>query len=61
MLQYKNTKTNSLFNVPDNLKIQDVDDWAYVIKMMIYNDERLIKNATQKLANCLIQIKRKQM
>lgn len=60
MLQYKNTKTNSLFNVPDNLKIQDVDDWAYVIKMMIYNDERLIKNATQKLANCLMQIKRKQ-
>lgn len=57
MLQYKNTKTNSLINIPENLKLQDVDDYTYLIKMMIYHDEQLIKNEAQKLVNCLTQVK----
>lgn len=32
MLRYQNTKTNSLINIPDNIKIKDVDDYAYLIK-----------------------------
>lgn len=57
MLQYKNTKTNSFINIPDNIKLKDVDDYAYLIKMMIYHDEFLIKDKAQKLANCLTQVK----
>ena len=59
MLRYQNTKTKSLINVPDNIKIKDVDDWAYIIKMMIYHDELLIKQKQQQLVNCLTQVKQK--
>lgn len=57
MLQYKNTKTNSLINIPDNIELKDVDDYAYLIKMMIYHDDYLIKDSAQKLVNCLTQVK----
>lgn len=57
MLQYKNSKTNSLIQIPE-LTLKDVNDYTYLIKIMIYNDERLIKNKMQKLANCLSQVKR---
>lgn len=57
MLRYQNTKTNSLINVPDNIKIKDVDDYTYLIKMMIYHDEWLIKQKQQQLVNCLVQVK----
>lgn len=57
MLRYQNTKTNSLISIPDNIKIKDVDDYAYLIKMMIYHDEWLIKQKQLQLANCLKQVK----
>ena len=59
MLRYQNTKTNSLINIPDNIKIKDVDDYAYLIKMMIHHDEQLLKNKQQQLLNCLIQVKQR--
>ena len=59
MLKYRNAKTNSLINVPDDLKLSDVDDYAHLIKMMIYHDNYLIKDKMQKLANCLVQVKEK--
>ena len=59
MLRYQNTKTNSLINIPDNTKIKDVDDYAYLIKMMIYHDEWIIKQKNQQLLNCLIQVKQR--
>ena len=61
MLRYQNSKTNSLINIPDDIKIKDVDDWAYIIKMMIYNDERLIKQKQQELVNCLTNVKNKKI
>lgn len=57
MLEYRNSKTDSLIRIPDDLELQDIDDYAYLIKMMIYNDKRLIKNKIQKLVNCLSQVK----
>ena len=59
MLRNKKKKTGSLLNFPGELKLKDVDDYAYLIKMLISNDERLIKNKQQKLANCLIQVKKR--
>ena len=59
MLEYKNTKTNSLISIPDNIKLSDVDNYAYLIKMMIYHDNYLIKDKIQKLANCLVKLKEK--
>ena len=57
MFRYQNTKTNSLISIPDNIKIKDVDGYAYLIKMMIYHDEWLIKQKQQELVNCLTQVK----
>lgn len=57
MLEYRNTKTNSLIHIPDDLKLSDVDNYAYLIKMMIYHDNYLIKDKMQKLVNCLVQVK----
>lgn len=59
MIRYQNSKTNSLINIPDDIKIKDVDDYAYLIKLMIYHDEWLIKQEQQRLVNCLTQIKQK--
>lgn len=58
MIEYQNTKTNSLIRIPENIKIQDVDDYSYLIKRMIHHDNCLIKNRAQKLVNCLTQVKR---
>ena len=59
MLRYQNRKTNSLINIPDDVKIKDVDDYAYLIKIMIHHDELLIKQKNQQLLNCLIQVKQR--
>ena len=59
MLRYQNTKTNSLINIPDDIKISNVDDYAYLIKMMIYHDEWLVKQKIQELVNCLEQVKQR--
>lgn len=56
MLRYENKKTRALLNIPDEQKISDIDDWAYLIKMMIYNDERVIKNNMTKLAIVLKEV-----
>lgn len=61
MLRYENTKTKSLLIIPDNLDIKDIDDYAYLMKMMVYNDKRIIKNRMQDLANCLVQVKEKKV
>lgn len=58
MLEYKNSKTNSLLRIPNEQSIADIDDYAYLIKMMIYQDKKIIKNEIQKLANCLVQIRK---
>lgn len=57
MLKYENCKTKSLLNVPGNLKMSEVADWAYIIRMMIWNDERLVKHQMTKLATSLNNLK----
>lgn len=57
MLRYENRKTNSLINIPEEMNLSNIEDYTYLIKMMIYNDEKIIKNKMQQLVNCLEQIK----
>ena len=57
MLRYENRKTNSLINIPEEINLSNIEDYTYLIKMMIYNDEKIIKNKMQQLVNCLEQIK----
>lgn len=57
MLRYENRKTNSLINIPEDINLSNIEDYTYLIKMMIYNDEKIIKNKMQQLVNCLEQIK----
>lgn len=57
MLRYENRKTNSLINIPEEIDLSNIEDYTYLIKMMIYNDEKIIKNKMQQLVNCLEQIK----
>lgn len=56
MLEYKNKKTGSLLHMPGEISINEMDDYSYLIKMMIYNDNRIIKNKMQGLVNCLTQV-----
>lgn len=60
MLRYENRKTNSLINIPEEINLSNIEDCTYLIKMMIYNDEKIIKNKMQQLVNCLEQIKNKE-
>lgn len=57
MLRYENRKTNSLINIPEEITLSNIEDYTYLIKMMIYHDEKIIKNKMQQLVNCLEQIK----
>ena len=57
MLRYENRKTNSLINIPEEINLSNIEDYTYLINMMIYNDEKIIKNKMQQLVNCLEQIK----
>lgn len=50
MLRYENKKTGSIFNIPDEIKIEDMDSWNYCIKRLIKNDEKIIKKQATKLA-----------
>lgn len=59
MLRYENEKTNSLINIPERITLSDIEDYTYLIKMMIYHDEKIIKNKMQQLVNCLEQIRTK--
>lgn len=59
MLRYENRKTNSLINIPEEINLSNIEDYTYLIKMMIYNDEKIIKNKMQQLVNCLEQIKKR--
>lgn len=56
MLRYENKKTGSVLNIPEDIKIKDVNDYSYLIRMMIYNDERIIKKQVIKLTNSLRNI-----
>ena len=53
MLRYENKKTGSLLNFPDEQTISGIDDVAYLIKIMIWNDERVMKNNITKLVTVL--------
>lgn len=57
----KTKKTGSLLNVPGEQKISEIDDWGQIIKLMIYNDERIIKSNLKKLATVLNNIKEAKM
>lgn len=57
MLRYENRKTNSLINIPEEITLSNIEDYTYLIKMMLYHDEKIIKNKMQQLVNCLEQIK----
>lgn len=57
MLRYENGKTNSLINIPEEITLSNIEDYTYLIKMMLYHDEKIIKNKMQQLVNCLEQIK----
>lgn len=59
MLRYENRKTNSLINIPEEITLSNIEDYTYLIKMMLYHDEKIIKNKMQQLVNCLEQIKNK--
>lgn len=59
MLEYKNKKTGSLWHMPGDIRINEMDDYSHLIKLMIYNDNRIIKKKMQELANCLVQVKEK--
>lgn len=59
MLEYKNSKTGSLWHMPGDIRINEMDDYSHLIKLMIYNDNRIIKKKMQELANCLVQVKEK--
>ena len=59
MLRYENKKTNSLINIPEKITLSNIEDYTYLIKMMIYHDEKIIKNKMQQLVNCLAQIRTK--
>ncbi len=61
MLRYENRKTNSLINIPEEINLSNIEDYTYLIKMMIYNDEKIIKNKMQQLVNCLEQIKNRRI
>lgn len=50
-LIYRNKKTNSYINYLD-----DVEGFSYLIKMMKYNDERILKIQRQKLVNVLTNL-----
>ena len=56
MLRYENKKTGSLLNIPDEQKISDMDDWSQMIKLMIWNDNRLMKEKMTQLATVLNNI-----
>lgn len=56
MLKYENKKTGSVFNIPGEIKIEDMNSWNYCIKRMIENDKKLIKKQTTKLATTLKNI-----
>ena len=58
MLRYENKKTGTLLNIPEEQRIEDVDDWMYIIKMLVYNDKRLIKEKMTNLVNVLSKIKK---
>lgn len=57
MLRYENRKTNSLINIPEEINLSNIEDYTYLIKMMIYHDEKLVKNKIRQIVNCLEQIK----
>ena len=55
MLRYENKKTGSLLIMPEQ-KLSNIEDDAYLLKIMVYNDERIIKNRMTDLATVLQEV-----
>ena len=43
--------------MPGEISIKEMDDYSYLIKLMIYNDNRIVKSKMQGLVNCLVQVR----
>lgn len=52
LLNYKNEKTNSYINFPID-SIQDIETFNYLAKLINNQDDKVIKNNMQRLANVL--------
>ena len=61
MLEYKNNKMGSLWRMPGEISLSEMDDYSHLIKLMIYNDNRIVKNKMQALANCLVQVRERRL
>lgn len=61
MLEYKNNKTGSLWRMPGEISLSEMDDYSHLIKLMIYNDNRIVKNKMQELTNCLVQVRERRL
>lgn len=47
--------------MPGEISISEMDDYSYLIKLMIYNDNRIVKNKMQELTNCLVQVRERRL
>ena len=56
MLRYENKKTGSLLIIPDEQTLSSIEDYSYLLKIMIYNDERIIKNTMTDLVRVLQEV-----
>ena len=56
MLKYENKKTGSLLIIPEDQTLSSIEDDAYLLELMIYNDERIIKNRMTDLATVLQEV-----
>lgn len=45
--------------MPGEISISEIDAYSYLIKLMIYNDNRIVRSKMQKSANCLVKLKEK--
>lgn len=52
MLRYENKKTGSLLIIPKN-SLSSIEDDTYLVKIMVFNDERIIKKRMTELATVL--------
>ena len=56
MLKYENKKTGSLLIIPEN-SLSSIEDDMYLLKIMVYNDRRIIKNKMTDLVTVLQEVR----
>lgn len=56
MLRYENKKTGSLLIIPESQNLSSIEDDVHLLKIMIYNDERIIKNRITELVAVLKEV-----